>query len=101
MTIKTKPDLTGFPLRLAKPERATVERIQAEAKKAGVTASLNDVIRHLIARADVPVPMSTGEGLAAIQAHWEECTVCESHRPPRCLDGLYLRDMNRRRCSSG
>jgi hypothetical protein len=83
-------------LRTTEAERASAERVQAWAVEAGLSVSLNDALRHLIRRADVPVPLSPTEGLAAIAAHWETCPDCESYRPPRCLDGLYLRELNKR-----
>jgi hypothetical protein len=89
--------LKGFPARFADPERAIVERLQAEFGEAGLQrVSLNDVVRHLIRRAEIAVPRTPSEGMAALQAHAEACEECEPYQPPRCLDGVYLRELNRR-----
>lgn len=91
----------GLPLRMTDEERDLVDQLQASYAAAGVTASLNDVLRHLIRRTEIPLPKTTAEGHAMINAHWATCRDCEAHRPPRCLDGLYLRELNRDRSSSG
>jgi hypothetical protein len=89
-------------LRTTEDERAIAERVRVSAVEAGLSVSLNDALRHLIRRAGVPVPLTGSEGMAAIRAHWAACSECESHRPPRCLDGLYLRELNRRAsCMAG
>lgn len=88
-------------LRTTEEERVAVERVQAWAAVAGLAVSLNDVVRHLIRRAEITVPRTEGDGLAAIMAHGESCPDCQPYQPPRCLDGLYLRELNRRRCGSG
>lgn len=79
-----------FPLRLTQAERATVETIQADAERAGVPASLNDVIRHLVRAALLDVPLNEAAAKAEIRAHWTECDVCDSEGLPKCLDGLRL-----------
>jgi hypothetical protein len=82
-------------LRTTEAEREIVAQVQTSAAEAGLAVSLNDVLRHLIRRAEIHVPCTAAEGMEAIRAHWAECDDCESHRPPRCLDGLYLRELNR------
>lgn len=82
---------------MADDERATVEQVQAAAEEAGLTVSLNDVIRHLIRRASVPRPPSLRDGIRALKEHAVACDACEPYRPPRCLDGLYLRELNAER----
>jgi len=101
MQSKSKAGLRGFPLRMAEDERAVVERVQSDAAEAGVMgASLNDVIRHLIRRAEIPRPRSVREGIEALQNHAVSCDMCEPYRPPRCLDGLYLRELNAEACDA-
>jgi hypothetical protein len=77
-------------------ERTIAEGVQEWGAEAGLAPSLNDVFCHLIRRAQLPIPRTAAEGMEAIRAHWADCADCESHRPPRCLDGLYLRDLNKR-----
>jgi len=87
--------LKGFPLRMAEAERAEVERIQAAAVEAGLTdVSLNDVIRHLIRRVSIPRGRTSAECMSELKEHAIVCPDCEPARPPRCLDGLYLRELN-------
>lgn len=77
-----------FPLRMTQTERATVEAIQADAARAGITASLNDVIRHLIRMGSVAMPENEPAARAAIHEHWEGCEICDPAEMPQCLDGL-------------
>jgi hypothetical protein len=79
-----------FPLRMTQTERLTVEKIQADAERAGITASLNDVVRHLIRSATAPVPETEREARDAIHTHWANCTTCDPAKMPACLDGLRL-----------
>jgi hypothetical protein len=85
-----------YPLKMTPEERAIVDRQQAIFKEAGVTdLSVNKVLRHLIRRAELPVPRTVGEGMAELQRHVESCEDgCQPFRPPRCPDGLYLRELN-------
>ncbi|WP_399559085.1 hypothetical protein OG762_52350 (plasmid) [Streptomyces sp. NBC_01136] len=98
--MKAKGRTSAFALKMRPEERTIAERVQAWAAAAGLAVSLNDVFCHLIRRAEIPVPLSPGEGLAGIHAHWADCPDCESYRGPQCLDGLYLRELNKR-ASSG
>jgi hypothetical protein len=75
---------------MTQAERSTVEALQAEATEAGLTVSLNDVIRHMIRRSQMSPPRSEPEARAAIVAHWGECPHCDATTKPLCLDGLYL-----------
>jgi hypothetical protein len=95
---KGKGRTSAFALKMRPEERAIVERVQAWGVEAGLdpSPSLNDILCHLVRRAEIPVPLSSAEALTAIEEHWETCPDCESYRPPRCLDGLYLREMNKR-----
>lgn len=77
-----------FPLRMTRTERATVEAIQADAERAGITASLNDVIRHMIRMGTLPTPETEPQARAAIHAHWDACETCDPAKMPQCLDGL-------------
>lgn len=77
-------------LRTTESERATVAAIQAAAAEAGIAASLNDVIRHLVRRACLPPARTEADARAAIVAHWDNCPDCDPSTVPRCLDGLHL-----------
>jgi hypothetical protein len=102
MPPKSKGRTSHFALKMRPEERAIVERVQAWGAEAGLAPSLNDVLCHLIRRAELPVPHTVAEGMAAIRAHWADCSDCESYRPPRCLDGVYLRELNQRAsCRAG
>lgn len=102
MPPKSKGRTSQFALKMRPEERTIAEGVQEWGAEAGLAPSLNDVFCHLIRRAELPVPRTAAEGLAALRAHWEACDVCEAHRPPRCLDGLYLRDLNKRMsCAQG
>jgi hypothetical protein len=81
-----------FPLRMLANERDTIEAIQTDAANAGITASLNDVIRHLIRRSrfELRPPATEPDARAVIMAHWKVCPDCDPKENPRCLDGLYL-----------
>lgn len=83
--------LKGFPLRMDPEERAIVERVQASFAAVGVTASLNDVLRHLIRAAEIPIPATAEEAHAAFLAHQEQCDACRDHRRPQCTDGVLVR----------
>jgi hypothetical protein len=85
------PKKVGYPLRSTEDERAIVERVQASAAAVGVTASLNDVLRHLIRTAEIPIPANEEEARAAWMAHQAECDECRGQRRPQCLDGIYHR----------
>ncbi|MBK3548140.1 hypothetical protein [Streptomyces sp. MBT60] len=78
-----------FHLRMTAPERQVVERIQREAEADGVTASLNDVLRHLIARSTSPAPLTEHDARRLIHEHWAVCDVCVPVLAPKCLNGLY------------
>jgi hypothetical protein len=103
MPPKSKGRTSQIPLRMRPEERAIVERLQAWGAAAGLSPSpsLNDVLCHLIRRAELPVSRTVSEGMAAIQAHAESCEDCEPYRPPRCLDGVYLRELNQRAACTG
>jgi hypothetical protein len=77
-------------LRTTEDEKSAVDAVQADAAQAGIAASLNDVIRHLIRRSQVSPPRSEAEARAAIVAHWGTCPDCDARTKPLCLDGLYL-----------
>lgn len=81
-----------FPLRMLADERDTIEAIQSDAADAGIAASLNDVIRHLIRRSrfELRPPATEPDARAVIMAHWKVCPDCDPKENPRCLDGLYL-----------
>lgn len=84
-----------YPLKMKPEERAIVDRTQAIFTEAGLNPSLNEVLRHLIRRAEIPIPRTLGEGVKTLQEHTRDCEDCEPYTPPRCLDGLYLRELNR------
>lgn len=100
MAPKSKGLTYGTRLRTTEHERAIVESVQSVFKDAGLAPSLNDVLRHLIRRAEIPIPRTPAEGFAAILAHAQECPDCEPYQPPRCLDGLYIRELNGIVCSN-
>jgi hypothetical protein len=81
-----------FPLRTTADERDTIEAIQTDAANNGITASLNDVIRHLVRRSrfELRPPATEPDARAVIMAHWKVCPDCDPKENPRCLDGLYL-----------
>lgn len=79
-----------FHLRMTATERTTIEGIQADAYEAGIGASLNDVIRHMIRISQWNVPTTEADARGAIVAHWNECPDCDPQGKPACLDGLAL-----------
>lgn len=96
MPTKSKADLRGFPLRLADDERGTVEAVRGWFKEnAGLSLSLNDVLRHLVRRAEIGIPRTSADGIRALQNHTAACEVCQPYQPPRCPDGIYMREQNR------
>lgn len=80
----------AMPLRMTDEERATIERLRDEMIEAGLDASLNDVLRHLIRRAQMTPPLTEPAAREAIVAHWVTCPHCDATAAPRCLDGLHL-----------
>lgn len=80
-------------LRTTDAERLTLEREQEWYRENGLTLSLNDVMRSLIRRAKIPIPVNKKQATAEVELHSAECTVCVSEEPPRCPDGLYIRQL--------
>lgn len=78
-------------LRTTNDERRILLDEQKWYAENGLTLSLNDVVRALIRRATVPVPLTKAEATEAVRAHSAACPVCESTKPPACPDGLYIR----------
>lgn len=78
-------------LRMTAEERAILDRVQASFDGVGVSASLNDVIRHLIRVAEIPIPATVDEARHAVMAHKAECADCRDSKKPRCPDGVYVR----------
>lgn len=88
---RVKQGLTErYPLKMQPAERALLEREQTTAEMAGLTVSLNEVIRHLVRRASMPLPRTEQEARAAVEQHFAVCQVCEPCARPRCLDSLYV-----------
>lgn len=80
-----------FPLRMTQAERAIVEDVQASFAAVGVTASLNDVIRHLVRSVEIPRPANAAAAWAAHLEHKGGCDACRDHRTPQCTDGVLIR----------
>lgn len=78
-------------LRATPEERAILERVQESLAAVGVAASLNDVLRHLIRAAEIPIPADAVEARDALLAHQADCAPCKSSKTPRCPDGIFIR----------
>lgn len=72
-------------------ERDILLRVQASFEAVGVKVSLNDVIRHLIRAAEIPIPATVEEARDAVLAHGAQCDDCRDHKRPQCPDGVYIR----------
>lgn len=80
-------------LRTTSAERLILEHEQQWYRDNGLTLSLNDVTRSLIRRAKIPIPMTREQATEEVTRHSAECPVCVSTEPPRCPDGLYVRQL--------
>lgn len=80
-------------LRTTDTERLTLEREQEWYRENGLKLSLNDVMRSLIRRARIPIPLTKKAATEEVERHSAECSVCVSTEPPRCPDGLYIRQL--------
>jgi hypothetical protein len=78
-------------LRAHPDERDILLRVQESFAGVGVNVSLNEVIRHLIRRAEIPTSPTKEDAQGAILRHWGECEQCGGERRPRCPDGVFLR----------
>jgi len=79
-------------LRTTDTERLVLEHEQQWYDLNGLTLSLNDVMRSLIRRAKIPIPMTMEHATEAVTRHSEECSECgAADELPQCPDGLYIR----------
>lgn len=79
-------------LRTTSAERVILEHEQQWYAQNGITLSLNDVMRALIRRAKIPVPMTMEHATEEVTRHCEQCPECGSPEElPQCPDGLYIR----------
>jgi hypothetical protein len=91
MAPRSKGLTSHYALKMRPEEREIIERVQASLAAVGVTASLNDVLRHLVRAAEIPRPADVGEAQGAWLAHQSECDDCKGHRTPQCPDGVLIR----------
>lgn len=91
MTTKTEALSYHTRLRAMPEEREILARVQESLAAVGVAASLNDVIRHLIRAAEIPIPANQDEARVAHLAHKAECDDCRDHKTPQCPDGVLIR----------
>ncbi len=98
MPLKSKGITSHYPLKMTPEERALLEQARQVYKAGGgMELSLNDMVRHLIRRAGMPLGLTPDETHAQIAQHASACPDCELEAEAfRCPDGFYLYRNHRR-----